>query len=143
MVPPDAPPLPVPPTEILQKYKPGDVALRLNQLPLDKAVPLWSLPGAAYRSVSDALSIPLCQVWNTTATTGLLPYSWDALQLILIPKPGQTPHWSTTYAPFACPTPYPKHISPTSTVESVLISSPCGDQQHTVLFHIDLLLRQF
>ena len=91
MIPPTPQPGPDTSLEILNKYNPSDVALRLNQLPLDKAVPVWSLPGAAYRSVSNALSTPLCHVWNMTATTGLLPYSWDALQLVLIPRPGKNP----------------------------------------------------
>jgi Reverse transcriptase (RNA-dependent DNA polymerase) len=71
------------------RYTPTDVTLRLSQLPMDKAVPIWSLPSAAYSGASDILGDSLCPLWNHIAHYGEDPEQWSHLQVVWLGKPGK------------------------------------------------------
>ena len=70
-------------------FTPADVKLRLSKLPMDKAIPVWSLTSAEWKAATDYVATPLADIWNNIAEEGKLPDKWVDLQTVWIPKPGK------------------------------------------------------
>ena len=61
----------------------------MRKLKITKAVPLWSIPTAAWLIAAESTTTIVASVWNDLAHQDALPNQWEEMQTVRLKKPGK------------------------------------------------------